>query len=159
MVKDVFLRVNKKKFSNASDFDIGYLAGILDGEACFRLRCDKSREGTEFFAPRITIAVTDKRLFDRFAEMGIEPLIRSHRRFPHHKIVHIAVFSSNDLRVILPRVVKYLTIKKGHALVLIECLKLIDKRKVCSGMPLTEEELLERRILKTKITELNKRGA
>lgn len=158
---NVFFRVDIQKFLNTSDVNIGYLAGILDGEAAFVLH--RQGKDSPYFEPVVVIGMTDRRVFDKFVEMGIACKVAVRRRFsrPHMKTMYYGRFYANDLRVILPKVIDHLVIKKGQAKILLRVLELCFRRRdTLTGRwksPL-KEEIEEVTRLKARITELNKRG-
>ena len=107
---------------NWPDFDIGYFAGIVDGEGC--INWDEKRH-----VYRLHVANTDTNLMEWLKErigMGSYYQEVRHEKKPHWKDAYVFVISSvTDLLGILKAIEPHLIIKRDKAR---EAIKLLEKK-------------------------------
>jgi len=109
------------------DFDIGYFAGIVDGEGCIDITKGNRKNGKSYFTSRLHIVNTDINLMEWLKErIGMGSYYREHRERDNHKKCYTFVISAvNDLLGILKAIEPYLVIKKEKAQ---EIIKLLEDR-------------------------------
>lgn len=160
MFVDVWLKVDTKKFAKITDADLGYIADIIDGEGHFKITKSKAYE------PILTITNTSLELFRWFKKKGADPrphLQKYHlRKFPHHKPKYRAYFYPNDLRIMIPKVIDKLVIKRRHAEIIVRCLELKGRKRTHGDKgrwkKRDSEVTVKLNILRAELSKLNKRG-
>lgn len=107
-----------------TDFEIGYIAGIIDGEGCIFLR--RYKGGTHC---NITVGNISEELIDWLAEK----ILGGNKKVAHRKIYrncYYYVISSNHILIALLQVIMpHLKVKKKQAELLLQFLKLQRARK------------------------------
>jgi len=126
-----------------TDRQIGYFAGIIDGEG--HIRISRSRQkGGDYYAPLIGITNTDKSLIDKC--MNIFKSGRFHHKkrvSPKHKTAFVYVIASvKGVKQILTQIVDELTVKKKRAEIVLEFIK-VKEAKTGYGVHPREVELYE----------------
>ena len=117
------------KFEQWNNLEIGYLAGIIDGEGCLNLyTCiDKKKIKKTYTYCRLTINTTDILLSNWLKEkIGVGGVNKEQRKKPkpHHKQVYIYLMAAErDLLNLLLWIEPHLIIKKQKARECIEFLK------------------------------------
>ena len=110
------------KFDQWTDIEIGYLAGIVDGEGCLNIYRTKAHTQC-----RLTINTTDKILGDWLKEKIGTGGVNKERRIkprPHHKQVYIYLMAAQkDLLNLLLWITPHLLIKKKRAQ---ECIDFLE---------------------------------
>ena len=110
---------------NWSDFDIGYLAGIIDGEGCLNLY--NSRGYTHC---RLTINTTDKLLASWLKEkLGTGGVNKEKRRKPkpHHKQVYIFLMAAQaDMFELLKWITPHLSEQEFEVLISLMDLRILS---------------------------------
>lgn len=111
--------------SNLTDKQIGYIAGIIDGEGSVCLhKCVWKDRKEYYFRPFIKIANTNiEMLFFIKKILGCGSIELERIKTDKWKASHTLRFSANMIRSFLPTIIDCLVIKKQQALLLSEFLK------------------------------------
>ena len=135
-----------------TDRQIGYFAGIIDGEGNIRIVRSKQKTG-DYYAPFVGITNTSQLLIDKC--MAIFKSGRYHsekRKRPHHKIKLVYnIASVKGVKQILTQILDELVVKNRQAELLLEFIK-VKENKIGYGALPREIELYE------EIKRLNTRG-
>ena len=95
--------------------EIGYFAGIVDGEGTLGLGADKRGGKIRGYAPYLTISNTSREILEKIVQIAGTGKIRIRREAEgNHKRQYVVTFKSNALREILP-FIKDLLCKKEQA--------------------------------------------
>ena len=124
-----------------------YLAGFIDGEGCFLVHKHKNKRCSLGYSWQISMTITQynfKFLQEIVKELGYGQLVISR---------HFICFSSNHLRVLIPKILPYLRIKKPQAELVLEAIDIIPKRQQHRDMEKTNQRLeeIELKLKKLKI--------
>jgi len=148
-----------QKLENLSEFELGYIAGMIDGEGCIGANID---ERNKIVTPYIIITNTDKKLMEWLSSiLGYDFYIKKQT---HRKTCYqIGIRRIRDIKKVLDLIKDKLIVKKEQAelmyrLCLIKLNKklvaITDKSKIKRiGNGLTQEEIE----IYQKLKELNKR--
>ncbi len=147
----------------SKNIEVGWLAGIIDGEGCLTIRMitseTKSLGKRAKFQPQLSICNTNKRLIDKvekvFEQIGIEKY-RTYKRERKSKVQtktqwEIMLYATG-LRKLIPEIKGICT--KTEEIELIEKFLETNTRKG-SMNPYTNEELLKMEELRWKLVELH----
>lgn len=120
----------KIDFSNWQLNDLGYLAGIIDGEGCLNIyTCNSLKKRRSWTYCRLTINTTDENLRDWLKEKLDGGGINKERRKkpkPHHKQVYtFLIAAQKELLNLLYVIEPYLIIKKTKAR---ECIEFLETK-------------------------------
>lgn len=135
-----------------TDKQIGYFAGIIDGEG--HIRIVRSREnGHEYYAPLIGITNTDRALIEKCMQIFRSgQFYIKERASPKHKTTYVYVIASvKGVKQILTQIIDDLVTKKKRAEIVLEFIK-VKEAKMTLGVDQKEIELYD------KMTHLNERG-
>ena len=142
-----------------NQFEVAYLAGIVDGEGCISINKAKPRGRSKnpCHVLRITIANTNRDLINWLAiKMGGCSRKSSRAKYPANWKDswqwHIEGFPAMEL---LCLVEPHLIIKKAQAIIAIEFQK---KKSISNGKVLPEEEVFLRDGFRNRLMNLNKKG-
>jgi len=143
------------------EYELGYLAGIIDGEGTITLErtgTRRKRTGQMGLSPRIYISNTVYSLImyctDLFRKLKINPHIKSQDRGKWKKCYWLSVQGLSKVGKLLKAVLKYLVCKMVHAFLVLRFIEIRGHINCAKGSPYGQEEL---DILK-KIRALNHRG-
>ena len=143
-----------------TDLEIGYIAGIIDGEGWLGLvnRTDRRNKKNINCQTYLMIGNTNKKVLDwlvKITKLGnISKPYDSEIKLSSNRKPHwLLRFSPNDMRLLLPRIIPYLVIKKRQAEIIIEYLNMTFK-----GKHRTEEEYTIIMRLYDEIKQLNRKG-
>ena len=123
------LRVDQLRFNKQGAAFYGYLAGIVDGEGSFAVTVNY-KERFLNFTPKLFIGNTDPKLFTKLKECGIESIIdivkpkEDSKKKPYYRIW----LYSKDLRIVLPKIINYLVIKKERAILILDAINLLEEK-------------------------------
>jgi hypothetical protein len=125
------LQERRIKIENMTQFEVGYLAGIIDGEGCINItngrRKSGKRIGERVWIARLHIVTTDILLVNWLKDkIGVGSYYQERRKKPrpNHKQVYVFVISAIlDLYAVLKAISPFLIIKKAKALECIEDLE------------------------------------
>jgi hypothetical protein len=138
-----------------TDADLGYLAGIIDGEGHIGLvRRRRSNwknhpEQTHVLRPVLQIGQARRELLDHIARVVGEGSVGAHGQRGFYNLR----FFPNTMRWLLPELLPHLVLKKRQAEIVIE---FMSKAGVeYNGRQLPEDELARRRALGDEIKRLN----
>ena len=114
---------------NLTDKQIGYIAGIIDGEGTICLsKCVWKNRNEVYFRPFIKIANTNLDMLVAIQKMvGTGSISLERADFGKWKACHTLRFSANMIRIFLPAITDSLIIKKQQALLLAEFLKFSNR--------------------------------
>lgn len=140
-----------------TDIEIGYLAGMIDGEGSIYIQDRKEGNSTSYF-PRFQITNTNKEVMiwikERFGGT-IYLKKRSHIK-PHWK-EQIEWFTNREsMDKILPLIAPHLIIKKRHAIIMQEFRSTFSGKS--GGKRVTQEISIIRERCYRELKQLNQRG-
>ena len=137
--------------NKATNTEIAYLAGFIDGEGCFKIN---KTQGASLEITQCNLEILQK-LKSTFKIGRVRKCIRQK---PIHKQRWIwAISGKNDLEPLLTELLPYLIIKREQARLLLEYLRTFSRYKGYGHLPLY---IKNKRIeLYRKVRKLNKRGA
>ena len=147
-----------EQFFMASEADLAYMAGIIDGEGTIAAR--------NYWAPasinpsvvcRLRVFNTNRSLIDWIAERWPGRIYHS-KAIPNQKIVWTWETKGLRARHLALQVLPYLKIKRRQAEILIELIPLILRVGTSFQTGVPEENVEKRNKLVAEIRELNKRG-
>lgn len=126
-----------------TDRQIGYFAGIIDGEGHICILRSKQK-GHIYYAPIIGITNTDQSLIDKCVEIFKTGRCSSQKRKnPKHKIKRLYTIGSvKGVKQILTQITDELTVKKKRAELVLEFIK-VKESKTGYGVHPREIELYE----------------
>jgi len=135
-----------------TDRQIGYFAGIIDGEGHVRIVRSKQKGG-DYYAPLIGITNTDKSLIDKCMNIFKSGrFYHKERRSPKHKPTFVYVIASvKGVKQILTQIIDELTVKKHRAELVLEFIKVKESK---TGYGVDQREIK----LYNMMTEQNVRG-
>ncbi len=150
--------MNKTKIE-WTDYDKGWLAGIIDGEGSLGLMKEKRPrcKANCTYKPRLTIGNTDIKLLIKVRKMIGGALIKHNHRFredKNQKPFWNLDISANNLRFALPQL--KLISKEKQRILLLEALHIL-KRHVARNNPRNAEEIDRLEKIYQKIRKLNGR--
>lgn len=140
-----------------SQFELGWLSGIIDGEGCFGLHHLRTK-GYEYLRPSLSLANTDARIITRivedFEKLGIPYYIckQKARHAGQKNAQMIQVPGIKRVKRLLDALYPYLGVKKQQAAVLQEYVALRLSKPQSSPYGEDEEKL------RLKLKDLNQRG-
>lgn len=111
------------------DKQIGYIAGIIDGEGTICLsKCVWKHRNEAYFRPFIKIANTNLEMLTSVQKMiGCGTIVLESVKTDKWKACYTIRLSANMIRSFLPAIVDSLIIKKQQALLLIDFLKFSNR--------------------------------
>ncbi len=129
--------------------ELAYFAGFFDGEGCINIW---NVRNTNSYQVRATISSTNKEIMEKFqvAFGGSVSTIVSLQE--NHKPFWIWKINGRDVTIFLKAIKPYSLLKTEQILVGLELRQMIEDKK------LTDEDVLIKKELKTKMHKLNKRG-
>ncbi|RLF66126.1 MAG: hypothetical protein DRN30_02720 [Thermoplasmata archaeon] len=120
----------------ASPFEIGWLAGIIDGEGCFTIRLLKRK--TKYYGvrirvePRLSIVNTNEEMINKiisiFEKIGIKKYGKNLRKRKEAKDQIVVTIYTTGLKKLLP-LIKDICIKKGEIEIIEEVIKFQEEKK------------------------------
>lgn len=125
-----------------TDKQIGYFAGIVDGEGSIAITRTKDK-GATYYAPKMYITNTDLELINKCKEIFKCGTIRLKTKLqnPNHKTCYVYLAGSvKGVKQILTQIVDELTCKKKQAELVLELIKVKEEKKGF-GLDPREEEL------------------
>ena len=131
---------------NLHEWQVGYLAGIIDGEGCITITRD-----AKHYVPIVSVCGTSQLLMNTLGEItGLGSMFASPRRDKHHKTqMNWRLQSRVEILILLRKVCPFLLLKKKQAVLLMEfCEGRINKTLPASR----EEEIYD------ELHRLNARG-
>lgn len=103
-----------------TDFEVGWVAGILDGEGCLSICCDLRKRGN-YYIPQVIVNNTDKRMLDVLYKLTSFGHVTKRTKYTHQKQSWTwQVRRLSDIAVLLIEVYPYLVTKKEQASVLLK---------------------------------------
>jgi hypothetical protein len=140
-----------------SPTEAAYLAGFIDGEGCLtigRASRKENRAGYRYIA-LLTVSNTDLRALHRITDLcgNGKIQLQDKRSSAEHKTLYRVIWSSNQMRHILPQIRPYLLIKGPQADIVMEYLAMTK-----AGRNTTPEYWRRCEELRAEVRTLNKRG-
>lgn len=145
---------------NLSDLELGYIAGIIDGEGCISI--NKQHHKTTrvgLFSRTLTLEVQNTNL--SLLEWIQERLGGNIRVMPvvgNRKIAYRISWSAANASNILKIILKYLIVKKQQASWGIMLQELKNERGHSGGIGLAQDDIDREEFIFEQFTRLNKRG-
>lgn len=137
-----------------------YLAGLIDGEGYVGIRrCTTKHDGSLIpeFKPTVVITNTNYHLMQVLKDNFYGSICHRNRGLKIlWKESYSFEFNRSEIRKILPKVMKYLLIKKGQAQTVLDLFK--TYKHTSNGNGYTSSEVLDKENLHKKCLLLNKRG-
>jgi hypothetical protein len=141
-------------------FQIGYLAGIIDGEGCVYVNKRKphGRRKTFGYGVKVVVSITSYSLVEWFVTNA--RLTSIHHRLPegNRKPQWMCTWNNSNAEWILNTVLPHLVIKKEQAKIGLELLVHMRTTPVVRGQCISPEIISYRDSMKDKISLLNRRG-
>lgn len=129
------------------DWQLGYIAGIIDGEGTINLRVHKGRPSFDY---QICVGMADEKCIRVLAHATELGTVRCETRLGIHSDIYRWVVADRiSLYVLLKAIRPYLVVKKKHADVMLEYIE----RRLC-GRSFTSRDTA----LYDELTFLNKKG-
>lgn len=152
---------NPERLGGLTPAELGYIAGIVDGEGYIGARVSINQSGRTSLKIRLCVANTDNSLVVWLREKcgGSITWLHQQPRELHHKPVAQWELSTHGAPSLLRLVLPYLVIKSDRAALAIRLSELIEEVKVSGrkkGVP--EENHKERIVLISELRRLNKKG-
>lgn len=137
-----------------SDFDLGWLIGILDGEGCFGL----SRDGSKYLIPSVKLSNTNYEIISKYCRILRKLKINWNQWGTQETCIRkpsigVGVFSSKNVKIFLDIILPHMECRFIQANYLYEFVKLRLSKDIYNA-PYGEEEWCYYKLLK----EENKRG-
>lgn len=110
--------------------EIGYFAGIVDGEGTLGLGPDKRNDRIRGYVPYLMIPNTSREILEKVVQIAGTGTIRIRKEEEgNHKRQYVVTFKSNTLRKILPPI-KDMLCKRKQAELVLESLALNKRDKI-----------------------------
>lgn len=136
-----------------TDKQIGYFAGIIDGEGMILIKRAKEN-GKVYYAPYVGITNTDRGLMEKCINIFKDGrfVTKQQKRNPNHKTCYVYnIASVKGVKQILTQIVDELTVKKPMAELVLEFIKVKEEKQGFGSDP-REEGLFQ------KVHDLNAHG-
>lgn len=141
--------------------EIGYLAGILDGEGCVyvnRRKPGTGRRKTPGYSVKVCVTTTDKALVDWLRDKAkLTSVYYVENPGPNRKPKWLCTWNNTAATWVLNTTLPYLMIKKPQAILGLELLKHLAQH-FAPGIATNGNILAYREDVKQQIAKLNKRG-
>lgn len=141
-----------------TDFELGWLIGIIDGEGCFSLNENKSWGGKyTYIIPSITIVNTKDEIIDKASSilkrLGIPTYVGIMTRAKHQKSAkRVVVNGYKRIEKFLQVLSKYFECRKSQVNCLVKYVALRNTKPEAAPLDVAEWEIY------LELRELNKRG-
>ena len=137
-----------------TEFDLAYLAGIIDGEGCITIKVQKKpRQNRLTYEVQIMVANTNLKLMDWLKERFDGNYYTINKKSQRHKTGYLWHFHKN-IKEVLEGVLPYLVFKTEQAEIALKLLELKSKNFYSRDLSIVNDY----EDLKQKIHVLNKRG-
>jgi hypothetical protein len=139
-----------------TDIELGYLAGIIDGEGWLGLAKETERRNHSGvnLKPCLVIGSTTHILLERLIQItSMGRISRKYDYSERKKPMWLLWWSANSMRILLPRLLPHLIIKRKQAELMICFLGITAK-----GKHPTEEERKKMTAIYDELKSLNKKG-
>lgn len=156
-------------FTTDTQFDseavlIGYLAGIVDGEGCFRISkinpSEQNNRKSTGYTARFCIGMRDKRILNLFKERYGGSLIEEKRRGKPSGLYRYNIVGNVKIVPLISETIPFLIEKRERANLVIEYINNIDSRRNVDEngtfIPMSDKQLHLREYYFLKLKELNK---
>jgi len=142
-------------------FQIGYLAGILDGEGCVYVNRRKAhgRRKTPGYSVKVSISITDYSLVEWFVEhTQLTSIHHTPKPEGNRKPKWLCTWNNSKAEWFLNLVLPHLVIKRPQAILGLELLEHLRTTPVIRGQCIPEEVLIYRESIKEQMSKFNQRG-
>lgn len=143
-------------------WEIGYLAGILDGEGCVYVNRRKvmGNRKTPGYSLKVVVSITSERLVDWLKDRAkLTSIFRAEaNEKTNRKAKWLCTWNNTAAEWILKLTLPYLIIKKDQANLGLELIKHLSTTKGHRGVCVPQEAVEYRELIKKKISILNRRG-
>lgn len=138
-----------------SDVDLAYIAGFIDGEGCICVhrRGKVGEKEKSIYAFIVTIANTDKSVI-QYLHSVLGGCIANNNKRNGHKTCYVLHLNPRKAYKLLKKLLPYLRVKKKQAELAIKLGDIITNKK--HGR-LTNEDVMERELIRQEMQRLNKR--
>lgn len=152
---------NPERLGGLTPAELGYIAGIVDGEGYIGARMTINQRGRPSLKIRLCVANTDRSLVGWLRDKcgGSVTWLHQQPKAAHHKPVAQWELSTRGAPSLLRLVLPYLVIKSDRAALAIRLSELIDEVRIGGrkkGVP--EDNTKERIVLIEELRRLNKKG-
>ena len=143
-----------------NDIEIGYLAGIIDGEGCVYVNRRKvhGRRKTPGYSVKVVVSITAYPLVEWFIEHAQLTSICETQKKGNRKKQWMCTWNNSKAEWILETILPYLVIKKPQAILGLELLKHLRTTPIKRGKPIAPEVIEYRESIKQQMSKLNFRG-
>jgi hypothetical protein len=140
---------------DVSDFDLGYICGIIDGEGSIGITQQKRKDEGITLRPYVQIVNTDYEAIKFLqSELGGDIQIHVSKNSKEKDTYHLRIMNTQLVLNTLRKILSGLKIKREQAILVIEFCESRLKGAIERGLGYTEQELE----IFHKVKELNKRG-
>lgn len=143
-----------------NDIQIGYLAGIIDGEGCVYVNKRKphGRRKTFGYGVKVCVSITSYNLVEWFVKNA--RLTSIHHKIPegNRKEQWLCTWNNSTAEWLLTLVLPHLVIKTKQAKLGLRLLKHLRETPIVRGRCVQKKHLDYREEIKKSISALNKRG-
>lgn len=143
-----------------TDIEVGYLAGIIDGEGCVYVnkRNPHGRRKTCGYGVKVCVSITSYNLVEWFIKHA--QLSSIHHKIPdgNRKEQWLCTWNNSKAEWILKTVLPHLVIKNKQAELGLNLLKHLRETPIVRGKCVQKEHLNYREEIKKSISLLNRRG-
>lgn len=146
---------------NLSEAELGYIAGIIDGEGCIGIH-KQHHKGTrlELYSRTLILEIQNTNLdMILWLQGRLGGSIGTRDREGNRKIAHRISWSANDAISILKAISKYLVAKRQQASWGIMLQELKNERCHPGSAGFSNEEIAREEFIYEQLTRLNKRGS
>jgi hypothetical protein len=141
-----------------TETELAYFAGIIDGEGSFSLT--QTRNSPNWCTSQLAVANTDPRLMawikTRFGGSIKDDLYRRNPR-PRSKPMFRWVAAATDLATVVNAILPYLVLKREQAELFLAYRATVPSAGA-KYAKISDSVLADRRLIRQKITDLNRRG-
>ena len=142
------------------DIQIGYLAGIIDGEGCIYVNRRKAsgRRKTPGYAVKVVVSITSYALVEWFQENAKLTSIHHSQPEGNRKEKWTCTWNNSKAEWILNTVLSHLVIKKKQATLGLQLLEHLRTTPIERGKTVSDDLIQYRESIKKQISILNFRG-
>lgn len=144
-----------------TDYSVGYLAGIIDGEGCVYVNRRKAtgRRRTPGYGVKVCVSITSRALVDWFvAKARLTSVHHVEQPGGNRKPKWLCTWNNSAAEWLLGLVLPHLVIKKRQAELGLELLKHLRETTGRRGVAVSPGAVEYREGIKAKIAVLNARG-
>lgn len=142
------------------EIEIGYLAGIIDGEGCVYVNRRKAsgRRKTPGYSVKVVVSITAYSLVEWFITHAELTSICNFQPKGNRKEKWVCTWNNSKAEWILNTVLPHLVIKKRQAILGLELLTHLRTTPIERGKAISDSVVEYRESIKQQLSELNFRG-